>query len=137
MMSRTRLSLARAGTKGLHDVSMSVMHQPLSLPGVTPKSGVPDFGALRIGKVGNIRLWSQSIILRRGWSRGSSPWVTPESERVRRNKHSNSARSLSRDATTMAVACSEQNHPSDIDRGNGVIPEFHPRRLVGRFRRHA
>jgi hypothetical protein len=27
------------------------------LPGLTPKSGVPDFGAFKIAKVGNIRLW--------------------------------------------------------------------------------
>jgi hypothetical protein len=32
-----------------------------SLPGLTQKSGVPDFGALNIAKVGNIRLWLQSI----------------------------------------------------------------------------
>ena len=36
---------------------MKVMHYPLSLPGLTPKSGVPDFGAFKITKVGNIRLW--------------------------------------------------------------------------------
>jgi hypothetical protein len=30
---------------------------PPSLPGLTPKSGVPDFGALKIDKVENIRLW--------------------------------------------------------------------------------
>ena len=28
-----------------------------SLPGLTPKSGVPDFGGLNTAKVGNIRLW--------------------------------------------------------------------------------
>jgi hypothetical protein len=27
------------------------------LPGLTPKSGVPDFGPLKIAKVENIRLW--------------------------------------------------------------------------------
>jgi hypothetical protein len=32
---------------------------------LTPKSGVPDFGAIKITKVGNIRLWLQSIFLRR------------------------------------------------------------------------
>jgi NADPH-dependent 7-cyano-7-deazaguanine reductase QueF len=35
-----------------------------SLPGLTPKSGVPDFGALKITKVGNIRLCLQSIFLK-------------------------------------------------------------------------
>jgi hypothetical protein len=34
------------------------------LPSLTPKSGVPDFGALRITKVGNIRLCLQSILLK-------------------------------------------------------------------------
>src|SRR5216683_3461578 len=44
------------------------MQRPLSLPGLTPKSGVPDFGASKIAKVGNIRLWLQSIFSRRGWT---------------------------------------------------------------------
>src|SRR5882672_1141059 len=34
---------------------IKLMHYPLSLPGFTPKSGVPDFGAFKIAKVGNIR----------------------------------------------------------------------------------
>jgi hypothetical protein len=34
-----------------------VPRSPLSLPGLTPKSGVPDFGGLNTAKVGNIRLW--------------------------------------------------------------------------------
>jgi len=55
---------------------MKSMHHPLSLPGLTPKSGVPDFGAFKTTKVGNIRLWWQSILLRRRWTRGSSPRVT-------------------------------------------------------------
>jgi hypothetical protein len=41
------------------------MRSPPSLPGLTPKSGVPDFGAFRITKVGDIRLWLQSIFLRK------------------------------------------------------------------------
>src|SRR5580704_19338350 len=45
---------------------------PPSLPGLTPKSGVPDFGAFKIAKVGNIRLWcnpafSQELLMRRRW----------------------------------------------------------------------
>src|SRR5260221_11561851 len=36
---------------------IKLMRSPPSLPGLTPKSGVPDFGAFRITKVGNIRLW--------------------------------------------------------------------------------
>jgi hypothetical protein len=45
---------------------------PRSLPGLTPKSGVPDFGGFQITKVGNIRLWLQSIFLRKGWTRQNS-----------------------------------------------------------------
>jgi hypothetical protein len=41
---------------------MKSMHYPQSLPGLTPKSGVPDFGAFKKTKVENIRLWRQSIL---------------------------------------------------------------------------
>ena len=31
----------------LEHVPMKLLHHPLSLPGLTPKSGVPDFGAFK------------------------------------------------------------------------------------------
>jgi hypothetical protein len=34
---------------------MKLTYFPLSSPGLTPKSGVPDFGAVKVAKIGNIR----------------------------------------------------------------------------------
>src|SRR5258708_28084395 len=45
----------------LGPVPVRLTQTPPSLPGLTPKSGVPDFGAFRVTKVGNIRLWLLSI----------------------------------------------------------------------------
>jgi len=42
---------------------MKLTHFPPSSPGLTPKSGVPDFGAFQMPKVGSIRLWLRSILL--------------------------------------------------------------------------
>jgi|SRR5580704_12146469 hypothetical protein len=47
------------------DIPVNLIHQPPSLPSLTPKSGVPDFGVLKLAKVENIRLWCNPSLSRR------------------------------------------------------------------------
>ena len=66
-------SIAYQSKSRLNGCSTAVPRFPPSLPGLTPKSGVPDFGAFNVAKVGNIRLWLQSILfartlMRRRWT---------------------------------------------------------------------
>jgi hypothetical protein len=56
---------------------------PSSLPGLTPQVGFARLAARSNAELGQARVPAQSIffaktLLRRGWTRGSSPRVTPE-----------------------------------------------------------
>src|SRR6266851_796222 len=53
---REVITLSRSNSRS-NGCRTEVPRLPPSLPGLTPKSGVPGFGAFKIAKVGNIRLW--------------------------------------------------------------------------------